>query len=214
MNHRTKTWLFSGSAALFAALLVGCAHDKPMPPTEPAPAAEAAPQAALAAEKPGVAEGELMIVTAKVKAIDQKKRTVTLEYPDGKRAKIKCGPEVRNFPQIRVGDDVTAEFLETVELFVAGPGDKPAPGETTAVKRAPEGGKPGIAAIQSVEVAATVTAIDYPGRTVTLQGPEGKLLKVKAGPEVKRFDQIKQGDSVIARYTEAFSIKVAAPQAK
>ncbi len=214
MNQRMKDWLLGGSTALVASsLLIGCAHDKPAPAAS-APATQAAPEAPAAENKPGVAEGELVVVTAKVKAIDKKKRVVTLKSSEGKEFKVKCGPEVRNFPQIRVGDDVTAEFLETVELFVTGADEKHEPSESTAVKRAPKGAKPGVAAVRSVEVAATVTAIDYPSRMVTLQGPEGKILKVKAGPEVKRFAEIKQGDSVVARYTEAMSIKVTSPKSK
>jgi hypothetical protein len=33
---------------------------------------------------------------------------------------VKVGSEARNFAQIRVGDQVKAAFLETVELFVTG----------------------------------------------------------------------------------------------
>lgn len=64
-------------------------------------------------DRPGGLEGELVVSTAKVKAIDKKNRVVTLKSPDGKMAKVKCGPEVRNFAQIRIGDDVTTTFLET-----------------------------------------------------------------------------------------------------
>jgi len=71
-------------------------------------------------DRPGRLEGELVVITATVKAIDKKNRVVTLQSPDGKVAKVKCGPEVRNFAQIRVGDEVKTSLLETVELFVTG----------------------------------------------------------------------------------------------
>lgn len=217
MNHRMKPWLLGGPTALVAgSLLIGCAHQSPAPApaADPAPAAQLAPApAAPAAEdKPGGIEGELVVVTAKVKAIDKKHRVVTLKYPDGKQAKVKCGPEVRNFAQIRVGDDVTAEFLETIELFVTAPEDKPEPGGATVVERAPKGAKPGMATVETVEVAATVKAIDYDSRMVTLERSDGKLLKVKAGPEIKRLNEVKTGDAVVARYTEAMSITVTSPQ--
>ena len=149
-----------------------------------------------------------------MKAIDKKNRVVTLKYTDGKEARVKCGPEVRNFAQIRVGDDVTAKFLESVELFVTGPEDKPAAERATEVKRAPLGSKPGFSAIDAVEVKASVDAIDYQTREVRLKGPEGKIMKVIAGPEVKRLNEVKQGDTVVARLTRAVSIEVTKPDKK
>ena len=167
-------------------------------------------QEQMAADKPGAIEGELLYISAKVKAINKKNRVVTLKYPDGKESKIKCGPEVRNFAQIHVGDDVTATFMETVELFVTG-ASKPSADRTTEVKRARLGSKPGFSAIDAVEVKATVVAIDYQTREVKLKGPEGKIIKIKAGPEVKRFNEVIKGNTVVARLTRATSIEVSKP---
>jgi Cu/Ag efflux protein CusF len=175
-------------------------------------AASAAASTAKSDDRPGAAEGELVVVTAKVKAVDKKRRIVTLKYPDGKEVKVKCGPEVRNFAQIKVGDDVTAEFLETVELFVTAPQGEPTTNTAQAVERSPLGSKPGIVAVETVEVTSTVEAIDYATREVKLKGPEGKIMKVKAGPEVKRLNEVKKGDTVVARLTEAVSIKVSSPK--
>jgi len=235
MEYRMRSALLGGSAALVAgSLLAGCASThtassaagavQAVPSaTAAAAAAKAAPSSAaavtgakqaagLAEEKPGAAESQLVVVTAKVKAIDAKNRLVTLKYPDGKEAKIKCGPEVRNFPQIRVGDDVTAELLETVELFVAGPQGAPAAGSSSAVQRAPLGSKPGVTAVDVVEITATVEDINYDTRMVKLRGAEGNVRTVKAGPEVKRLNEVKKGDTVVARLTEAVSIQVTAPK--
>ena len=211
-----------GSAAVLIAgsALIGCAGGKTA--TVAPQAASSAPVAAsateakqavdVAADRPGRAEGELVVVTATVKAVDKKNRIVTLKYPDGKEVKVKCGPEVRNFPQIRVGDDVTAEFLNTVELFVTAPQGTPTANRSQAMERAPLGSKPGMVAVETVEVTAIVEAIDYKTREVKLRGPEGKVMKVKAGPEVTRFNEVRQGDMVVARLTEAVSIKVSTPK--
>ncbi len=43
-----------------------------------------------AGDRPGALEGELVVITATVKAIDKKNRVVTLQTSDGKQAKIKC----------------------------------------------------------------------------------------------------------------------------
>jgi len=216
MEYSIKHLLWGGSSALLAgSLLVGCAATDKQRPVAAAPAAQVAPAEPAGsgtAERPGVAEGELLVMTAKVKAIDKKNRVVTLRTEDGKDFKVKCGPEVRNFPQIRVGDDVTAEFLETVELFVTGPQGEPTADVAREIERAPKGGKPGMVAVETMEVTAVVEAIDYQTRAVTLKGPEGKVYHVKAGPEVKRLNQIKKGDTVVARYSQALAIKVSTPQ--
>ena len=133
-----------------------------------------------------------------------------MQSTDGKVAKIKCGPEVRNFAQIRVGDEVKTSLLETVELFVTG-NNEPAAERVTEVARAPLGSKPGFAAIDAVEVKASVVAINYQTRKVTLKGPEGKIINVTAGHEVKRLNEVKVGDSVVARLTRAVSIEVSKP---
>jgi hypothetical protein len=54
----------------------------------------------------------------------------------------------------------------------------------------------------------TVATIDYTTREVVLRGPNRELTKVTASPEVKRFNEIKQGDTVVARFIEAIDIDV------
>ncbi len=213
-----RHWLILGATALVtASLLSGCSSsgskDQPAQSLETAPTPVVAQDQSAgtqAEDRPGGLEGELVVITAKVKAIDKKNRVVTLQSPDGKVAKVKCGPEVRNFAQIRVGDEVKTSLLETVELFVTG-NDEPAAERVTEVGRAPLGSKPGFAAIDAVEVKASVVAIDYQTREVTLKGLEGKVIKVTAGPEVKRLNEVNVGDSVVARLTRAVSIEVSKP---
>lgn len=213
-----RHWLVLSSAALVTvSLLSGCSSsgskDHPsQAAATPPPTLLAQDQTAVAQaeDMPGGLEGELVVITAKVKVIDKKNRVVTLQSPDGKEAKVKCGPEVRNFAQIRVGDEVKTSLLETVELFVTG-NDEPAAEHVTEVGRAPLGSKPGFVAIDAVEVKASVVAINYQTREVVLEGPEGKVIKVIAGPEVRRFNEVKAGDSVVARLTRAVSIEVSKP---
>ena len=212
-----RHWLILGVTALFtASLLSGCSgsgsKDSAQSLEAEPPTLVAQDQAAgtRAQDRPGGLEGELVVISATVKAIDKKSRVVTLQSTDGKVAKIKCGPEVRNFDQIRVGDEVKTSLLETVELFVTGNAE-PAAERVTEVGRAPLGSKPGFAAVDAVEVKASVIAIDYQTRKVTLKGPEGKIVKVTAGPEVKLLNEVKEGDSVVARLTRAVSIEVSKP---
>ena len=61
---------------------------------------------------------------------------------------------------------------------------------------------------ETVKMTATVKAIDYDSRLITLQGPEGKAMTVEAGPEVKRLKEIKVGDMVVINYTQAIAAEL------
>jgi hypothetical protein len=77
---------------------------------------------------------------------------------------------------------------------------KPEAGVVTMASSAPGTGT----IASTVKVTATVTAIDAAKREITLKGPQGKELT--AGPDVRNFDQIKVGDSVVVRYAEALTL--------
>ncbi|MFO1408474.1 MAG: hypothetical protein U1F08_13220 [Steroidobacteraceae bacterium] len=60
----------------------------------------------------------------------------------------------------------------------------------------------------TVEVKATVVAVDLKTRDVTLKGPEGKTFVVQAGDAVQHLDQVKPGDVVVVAYTESLAFQV------
>src|SRR5262249_47511692 len=74
----------------------------------------------------------------------------------------------------------------------------------TAVGTAP--GK--AAAVQTIQLTATITKIDAKTREVTMKGPEGREATIVAGPEVKNFAQLKVGDKVQAEYTQALALEL------
>lgn len=61
---------------------------------------------------------------------------------------------------------------------------------------------------QSVTVEAKVMAIDYQTREVTLQAEDGSVLAIKAGPAVKRLNEIKKGDGVELTYHESLAMSI------
>src|SRR5580765_2510888 len=97
-------------ASVFAVGIGGCS----MMESTPAPAAPAAPAAPVSGT---VSEG-LVSATAKVKAIDQKTRHVTLQRSDGSELKFVAGDEVRNLAQVKVGDEVTVSYYESLAYEV------------------------------------------------------------------------------------------------
>jgi hypothetical protein len=64
------------------------------------------------------------------------------------------------------------------------------------------------AAVRMAEISAQVVGLDKATRTVTLKGPQGRVVDVVAGDEVKNFDQIHVGDSVSVRYLEALTLEL------
>ena len=58
---------------------------------------------------------------------------------------------------------------------------------------------------------ATVEAIEASSRTVTLKKPDGTFVSVVAGPDIKRFAEVKVGDKVTARYYENVVVRLKRP---
>jgi hypothetical protein len=158
-------------------------------------------------EKPGVVMVEEASLTASVEAIDYGKRTVALKGPRGNVVVLKAGPEVKNFNQVKIGDRVTANYFESTAIFVRKPNEPPFAEEVSAVQLAAPGERPGVSAVETVEVTALVEEIDYKNRTVTLRGPQ-RTATLKVDKNVKRFDEVKKGDELVVRHTEAMAITV------
>jgi hypothetical protein len=64
---------------------------------------------------------------------------------------------------------------------------------------------------EAVTVKATIEAIDKANRIVTLKGPRGYLIDVKADESVKRFDELKVGDVISATYSESIAVHIRKP---
>ncbi len=162
-------------------------------------------------QKPGAVAVETVSTTAVVDAIDTAKRAVTLKFADGKTQTFKLGPEVKNFDQIKVGDKVKATYAESIAVFVRKSNEKPSADEVQTIQVAPKGEKPGILMTDTFEVTAKVEKIDYKKRTVTLKGPEGNLKTFPVDKSVKNFKNIKTGDEVVMKITEAMALYVEKP---
>jgi hypothetical protein len=64
------------------------------------------------------------------------------------------------------------------------------------------------AAVRAIEISAQVVAINKGSRTLSLKGPQGNVVDVVAGDEVKNFAQIKVGDLVVVRAVQALSLEL------
>lgn len=99
----------------------------------------------------------------------------------------------------------TLVFALIAAAFAApAPAQQPSTEGSAAISSEPGRAK----AVRTVETSARVVSIDKATRTVTLKGPKGNPVDVVAGDEVRNFDQIKVGDRVVVRYTEALALEL------
>jgi len=103
-------------------------------------------------------------------------------------------------------------MLKTFVLYVAlaaaasvpASAQKHGSGSSTVTESAP-----GKGTVSNIErITASVEAIDPASRAVTLKGPQGKVVTVVAGPEVKNFAQLKVGDLVLVSYAQALTLEL------
>jgi len=159
-------------------------------------------------EPPSWQTSSLEVRTATVEAIDQSTRMVTLKGPQGNSITFKAGEEVRNLPQVKVGDEVKVGYYESLEVRVLKEGEAAAAaGESVAMARAKAGEKPAGVVGREVTVNATITAIDKAAKTATLKGEDGKSVTVTPR-DPKNLEKVKVGDRLVIVYTEAVAISV------
>ena len=74
-----------------------------------------------------------------------------------------------------------------------------------------KGPKPSRTEQATTTVNATVEAIDHDKRTVTVRGPAGGVVTLKADESVKNFSRLNVGDQVRAVYHESLTVRVRKP---
>jgi hypothetical protein len=168
---------------------------------------------ASAGKKPRVFKENVVTATATVEAIDLEKRIVTLKRADGSVFDLEVGKEVRNLPQVKVGDEVVTKYYQSILVQVTKPGAAEGSQVKETLARAKPGEKPAGVVAKQVTVNATVEKIDKKKMTATLKGPEGKVVDVKVR-NPKNLENVNVGDQVVITYTEAVAISVEKPKKK
>ena len=163
---------------------------------------------------PRVVLSETNRLKATVEDIDYGKRELTLKGPDGNSDRFVVSSAVKNFPQIKKGDELNIGYYESVAFAIAKPGDITPTSRTEGLITAPAGQKPGAVAASVSDITATVEDIDRDKREVTLKGPMGNVVKVKVDPSVGNLERIKKGDQITATRTEALAVSVEAPESQ
>ena len=166
-----------------------------------------ADMAGAVATAPGQARA-VSVVTAQatVRAVDPATRSVTLQLADGKTRTIVAGQDVRNFDQIRVGDQVRAKYVESLSIELKKDG-KAVVGQTerSAIERSEPGEKPGGVVVREVSVTADVVNVDNAKKLVSVKNEKGEVFELGVR-DPEQLKLVKIGDQVQATYTEAVAI--------
>ena len=185
-------------AGVCAIAAFGCAKHEPTPST---PSTTVGPNST----------SSLVTTTATVEEVDQKTRMVTLRAADGEIVYFKTDESVRNLPQVRKGDHVTVTYSQSLALRLRdAEGGRPGVSVSEQVEHAPLGEKPAGMVVRTTTLTAKVTAIDKKKQTVTLEGPEGGKVTLKAA-DPANLERVQVGHLVEATYREAVSISVKTP---
>jgi Cu/Ag efflux protein CusF len=159
------------------------------------------------AQKP-VTQTDAVELTAKIEAIDKTARMVTLKDADGELETIHCGPEVKRFDELKVGDTITFKYYESIAYSIRKPGQPsalPAAGDPKVTRNV--GGRPGGTIAQQETATVTVKAIDAKIPSVTVLTEDGRTASFKV-EDKKNLEGVKVGDKVEITYTEAVMISV------
>ncbi len=193
----------------FASLAVAClaiAAISPIPVLDPGTAW------AQAAGMGGAGQSNTVTVRARVKAINQKTRKVTLVGPQGNTFTVVAGEEVRNLPQVKAGDTVVVHYHSSVVFVLGAPGTQPPP-DTMSVGggRAAPGQMPAGAAGTRLVVTGLVVGVDPVAHTVSLVDRSGgavRTIDVVDPERQKQLDRINVGDTITAVISEAIAVAV------
>lgn len=203
MRHPLFPVLRGSSIALLAALATGFAPGSALAEGLSADVSESV------ATEHGVPGGVITRtaqVTATVKAIDYATRSVTLADDNGEQT-FKVGPQAVNFDQVQVGDTVTLDFLQEVDVYLH-EGEAPAvEGAAVVGARAAKGAMPGAMVAGSAVTTAKVTAIDKEAHSATLEFTDGMSAVVPVRPDVTLSDD-QVGKTVVIRETRGVAVSV------
>ncbi|WP_282244379.1 hypothetical protein [Stenotrophomonas sp. PS02300] len=146
-----------------------------------------------------------------ITALDKSSRAVTVTGADGGSLSFVAGPDVRNFNQLKVGDNVTLDYRAAVALDLQPAGSGEVGVTTSQAGTVPvRGAIPGGARSNTVNIVTEVVAVDPVANTIALRGPSGntQLIAVEREDLRAKLPNVKRGDLLRISYTEAVALGI------
>ena len=142
--------------------------------------------------------------TARIQAIDQATRSITLRAENGDEDTFTVGPEVTRFNQLKVGDTIRATYFESLVFQLRKPNSPSTPATDAAVAgRIKE--VPGAAVGAQQTRTVTVKSVDMNASSITVTTPDGRTLTRKVGDK-KNLEGVNPGDRIDITYTQALMV--------
>jgi hypothetical protein len=191
-------------------LTAGCATAPDKPPVKE----EKAAVATQPAPAPDLSTRDTITATATVQAINLQTREVTLKDQEGQVFTVKVSDEVRNLPQVRVGNQVVVTYQQELAVYLTG---KTGTGisrrtDTLSAGRAQPGQLPAGVVRDTVRITANIISVDKQKRQVLVRGATRTVLvKVPSDFDITRF---KVGEAVEAEFVQELAIAVEPAPAK
>jgi len=158
--------------------------------------------------QPGkVSAAQVVKVSALITAINAPQRNLTLKTASGQVFDLAVDSKVKNFEQIKVGDEVVVAYLRALAMEVKKSGGVRERTDSADAKSAKPGEKPAGVVSRKVNITADVVAVDAKAKTITLKGPKGNIVELDVkNPD--HFKVVKKGDQIEVEYVEALAVAV------
>jgi hypothetical protein len=173
-------------------------------PVSPAPVATTTPSPEHLA---GVGSVSVVTIHGKIVSVDRPKKLVTLEGPAGKKVTLEV-KNPYNLAAAKPGEPFVAKFYEVVTIRKKKPGESLPPVSTAqGIVSAMPGQTPGAALGNSVQLVATIVAINEDKKTVALKGPDGRVETVKVANPAN-LKHVKVGNDIVITLTKVMAISL------
>jgi len=152
----------------------------------------------------------LVAAEAKVEAVNQETRELTLRGPAGELMTITAGDNVKRLNEVEVGDLVHAEFWTYIKAEFRDPtADEK---ETPLVMLAEgdkviEGAPPAAKYAAIAKAVVTIEIINRPDMLVTVKGPGGNFVAVPL-EDAELIKELHIGEVVVLTYAEAVALSL------
>ena len=148
-------------------------------------------------------------IEAIVMAVDAEARLLVLRGSTGNEVAFRVGPEVRNLPQVEVGDILRVSYYTGFVFSMAEPGNAGADAEIVA-GRAEEGGRPGVMVGATTRQTVEILSVAPDGTAVSFRDADGRLQSIDVPREEGQAfaRKLRPGDLVDIQYTEAIAVGV------
>lgn len=160
-----------------------------------------------------IPQSEEVTLQAKITAIDQSTRAVTLKGPKGDKVTVTAGSGIR-LDMLKVGQTVNAQYFRSVAFVInppqGGMGVPVSNDQFTQVTAQPATA-PGGVAVQVVKVSGTVVGVDLSNNSISLVNPSGGqvlTIDVTDPARIAMLPTLKVGDTISAVVSQVLAVSI------